>query len=260
MIAIISDIHANLEALEAVLREIRAERIDTIVCLGDIVGYNADPAACIGLLRDAGAICVAGNHDRAVTGQIMTEGFNPLAARAVDWTRSRLTADDIGWLAALPLKATVQDRLIAVHGALHPDVGCELVRLDTDEKRQLSFEALAAHPSSIRLCAFGHTHRLGIYEMRGGAVTTHEGQSAALREGSLHLVNPGTVGQPRTSDRRASYLVLDPDAATISVRRVRYNASPALAKTRKAGLAPRFSRLPEPVRKPLRRIYRAIVG
>ena len=96
MIAIISDIHANLEALEAVLREIRAERIGTIVCLGDIVGYNADPAACIGLLRDAGAICVAGNHDRAVTGQITTEGFNPLAARAVDWTRSRLTADDIG--------------------------------------------------------------------------------------------------------------------------------------------------------------------
>jgi predicted phosphodiesterase len=260
MIAIISDIHANLEALEAVLRDIRAEWIDTIVCLGDIVGYNADPAACIGLLRDVGAICVAGNHDRAVTGQITTEGFNPLAARAVDWTRSRLTADDIGWLAALPLKAAVQDRLIAVHGALHPDIGCELVRLDTDEKRQLSFEALAAHPSGIRLCAFGHTHRLGIYEMRDGRMTTHEGQSAALREGSFHLVNPGTVGQPRTSDRRASYLVLDPDTATISVRRVRYNASPALAKTRKAGLAPRFSRLPEPVRKPLRRIYRAIVG
>jgi predicted phosphodiesterase len=260
MIAIISDIHANLEALEAVLREIRSERIGTIVCLGDIVGYNADPAACIELLRDAGAICVAGNHDRAVTGQITTEGFNPLAARAVDWTRSRLTADDIGWLAALPLKAMIQDRLIAVHGALHPDVGCELVRLDTDEKRQLSFESLAVHPSGIRLCAFGHTHRLSIYEMRGGRMTTHEGQSAALREGSFHLVNPGTVGQPRTSDRRASYLVLDPDAATISVRRVRYDASPALAKTRKAGLAPRFSRLPEPVRKPLRRIYRAIIG
>jgi predicted phosphodiesterase len=262
MIAIISDIHANLEALEAVLREIRSERIGTIVCLGDIVGYNADPSACIGLLRDAGAVCIAGNHDRAVTGQITTEGFNPLAVRAVDWTRPRLTADEVEWLAALPLKATVQDRLIAVHGALHPDVGCELVRLDTDEKRQLSFEALAAHPSGVRLCAFGHTHRLGIYEMRDGAVTAHhhQGDKAMIREGSLYLVNPGTVGQPRTSDRRASYLVLDPDAGTISIRRIRYDASPALAKTRKAGLAPRLSRLPEPVRKPLRRIYRAIVG
>jgi diadenosine tetraphosphatase ApaH/serine/threonine PP2A family protein phosphatase len=96
--------------------------------------------------------------------------------------------------------------------------------------------------------------------MRDGTVTAHEGRSAVIRKGSLYLVNPGTVGQPRTSDRRASYLVLDPDVGTISVRRVRYDASPALAKTRKAGLAPRLSRLPEPVRKPLRRIYRTIVG
>jgi predicted phosphodiesterase len=260
MIAIISDVHANLEALEAVLRSIGSEGIGTIVCLGDIVGYNADPAACIGLLRDAGALCVAGNHDRAVTGQITTEGFNPLAARAVDWTRSRLTAKDIDWLAALPLKTAVQDRLIAVHGALHPDVGCELVRLDTDERRRLSFEALAAHPSGIGICAFGHTHRLGIYEMRESAITRHEEELAALRQGSIYLVNPGTVGQPRTSDRRASYLVLDPDAGTIRVRRVPYDTSRALAKTRKAGLAPRLSRIPKPIRKPLRRIYKAIVG
>src|SRR5689334_2156094 len=109
MIAIISDIHANLEALEAVLGEIRRERIDTIVCLGDIVGYNADPSGCISRLREAHALCIAGNHDRAVTGQIPTEGFNPLAARAVDWTRARLTPDELEWLAALPLKAVVQD-------------------------------------------------------------------------------------------------------------------------------------------------------
>jgi predicted phosphodiesterase len=260
MIAIISDIHANLEALEAVLGEIRREQIGTIVCLGDIVGYNADPAACILLLRKAGAICIAGNHDRAVTGQITTEGFNPLAARAVEWTRSRLSPDDLDWVAALPLKSTIQDRLVAVHGALHPDVGCELVRLNTDEKRQLSFEALAAYPPSVRICAFGHTHRLGIYEMRDGTMTTHETESATIRDGSLYLVNPGTVGQPRTADRRPSYLVFDPDAGTIGARRVRYNASPALAKTRKAGLAPRFSRLPDSIRTPLRRVYRAVVG
>ncbi len=174
MIAIISDIHANLEALEAVLGEISRERIGAIVCLGDIVGYNADPAACIRLLRDAGATCIAGNHDRAVTGQITTEGFNPLAARAVEWTRSKLSPEELEWLAALPLKATIQHRLVAVHGALHPDVGCEIVRLDTDEKRQLSFEALAAYPSGVRICAFGHTHRPGIYEMRDGTMTTHE--------------------------------------------------------------------------------------
>lgn len=257
MIAIISDIHANLEALEAVLREIRSERIGTIVCLGDVVGYNADPSACIRLLRDAGALCVAGNHDRAVTGQITTVGFNPLAASAVAWTQSRLSAGEIGWLAALPLKAAVGDRLIAVHGALHPDVGCEFVRLDSDEKRQLSFEALAE--SGIRLCAFGHTHRLCLHERRDGTVTSHQ-EACRLQERSLYLVNPGTVGQSRTLDHRASYLVFDPDAGTISVRRVGYDAASTLAKTRRAGLAPRLSRLPEPIRKPLRRIYRAIVG
>jgi predicted phosphodiesterase len=260
MIAVISDIHANLEALEAVLGEIRRERIGTIVCLGDIVGYNADPAACIRLLRDAGAACIAGNHDRAVTGQITTEGFNPLAARAVEWTRTRLSPEELDWLTALPLKATIQHRLVVVHGALHPEEGCELVRLDTDGKRQLSFEALAAHPSGARICAFGHTHRPGIYEMRDGTMTKHGEESATIRDGSLYLVNPGSVGQPRTADRRASYIVLDLDTGTISLRRVRYDASQALAKTRKAGLAPRFSRLPDPIRKPLRRLYRAIVG
>ncbi|MGF7210023.1 putative phosphodiesterase [Skermanella aerolata] len=260
MIAVISDIHANLEALEAVLAEIRRERIGTIVCLGDIVGYNADPSECIRRLRNAEAVCIAGNHDRAVTGQITTEGFNPLAARAVDWTRDRLTPDELNWLAALPLKTVIDDRLVAVHGALHPDVGCELVRLNTDEKRLLSFQALAAHPSGVRICAFGHTHRIGVYEMRDGAVTAHEDRTVRLRDDSFYLVNPGTVGQPRTSDRRPSYLVLDPDAGTIGLRRVRYDASKALTKTRKAGLAPRFSRLPEPIRTPLRRVYKAIVG
>jgi predicted phosphodiesterase len=260
MIAVISDIHANLEALEAVLGEISRERIGAIVCLGDIVGYNADPSACIRLLRDTGATCIAGNHDRAVTGQITTEGFNPLAARAVEWTRSNLSPEELEWLAALPLKATIQHRLVVVHGALHPDVGCEIVRLDTDEKRRLSFEALAAYPSGARICAFGHTHRSGIYEMRDGTMTTHGGDSATIRDGSLYLVNPGTVGQPRTSDRRPSYIVLDLDTGAVSLRRVSYDASRALAKTREAGLAPRFSRLPDPIRKPLRRIYHAITG
>ncbi|MBF5096114.1 metallophosphoesterase, partial [Azospirillum sp. INR13] len=89
-IALISDIHANLEALQATFDAMRAEGVERIVCLGDIVGYNTDAAACIALLRQAGAVCIAGNHDRAVTGAIGTEGFSGPAARAVDWTRRRL--------------------------------------------------------------------------------------------------------------------------------------------------------------------------
>lgn len=264
MIAVISDIHANLEALEATLAAIRAERVGRILCLGDIVGYNADPAACIRLLREAGAICVAGNHDRAVTGQITTEGFNPLATRAVEWTRMQLGDGDLGWLSRLPLKLDLAETegpgMVAVHGALHPETGCELVRLDNDDRRALSFAALQAHPSGARICAFGHTHRVGIFEKQEGAVTAHQGDSATIRDGALYLVNPGTVGQPRTSDRRASFMLIDPAARTIRVRRVPYDYGRLMAKTRKAGLAARLSRVPEPLRGPIRRIYHFIRG
>ena len=264
MIAVISDIHANLEALDATLDAIRAERVGRILCLGDIVGYNADPAGCIDLLREAGAVCVAGNHDRAVTGQITTEGFNPLAARAVEWTRTQLGPGDVDWLRRLPLKLDLAGEdgpgIVAVHGALHPETGCELVRLDTDDKRALSFEALERHPSRAGIGAFGHTHRIGIFEMRDGAMTAHQDDGVAIRDGSYYLVNPGTVGQPRTSDRRASFMLIDPAARTVQLRRVPYDYRAAMAKTRKAGLAARLSRVPEPLRGPIRRIYHALRG
>src|SRR5215471_7515284 len=98
-LAIISDIHANMEALRATLQHVSAQTVERIVCLGDIVGYNANPAECISLLRASDVLCIAGNHDRAVTGQITTEGFSHAAARAVSWTRQRLGSDAIKFLA-----------------------------------------------------------------------------------------------------------------------------------------------------------------
>ena len=253
-IAILSDIHANLEALQAVASAIAEEQVDRVVCLGDIVGYNADPDACVDLLFRLDPAVVAGNHDRAVTGQITTEGFSRTAARAVAWTRARLPAETLDFLAGLPLRATIGGELVAVHGALHPETGCETVRLDTDERRRLSFEALAAHPSGIRVCAFGHTHRLGIYESSDGAMRSLGGDGEVpLRGDALYLVNPGTVGQPRTADRRATYLVLDTDRRSVAPRSVPYDAAAALRKARAAGLLPRFSFVPAPVRASLKR-------
>jgi predicted phosphodiesterase len=253
-IAILSDIHANLEALQAVALAIAGEPVDRVVCLGDIVGYNADPAECVDLLLRLDPVCVAGNHDRAVTGQITTDGFSRTAARAVAWTRARLPAETLDLLATLPLRATVGDELVAVHGALHPETSCETVRLDTDERRRLSFKALAVHPSGTRVCAFGHTHRLGIYEFRNGATRNHGGEDEVILRGdSLYLVNPGTVGQPRTADRRATYLLLDTDCRSVLPRRVPYDAAAALRKTRAAGLLPRFSFVPAPIRASLKR-------
>ena len=119
-LALISDIHANLEALEATFYDIADRSIDRIVCLGDIVGYNSDAAACIALIRGADCVCVAGNHDLAVCGRITTRKFSSAAARAVAWTRQQLSADDLDFLENLPLKANIGNRIIAVHGALHP--------------------------------------------------------------------------------------------------------------------------------------------
>jgi predicted phosphodiesterase len=257
-LAILSDIHANIEALQATARALSAEPVDEIVCLGDIVGYNADPEPCVALLRELGATSVAGNHDRAVCGQITTEGFSPIAARAAAWTQMRLAPDALEYLSRLPLKARVGSDLLVVHGALHPEVGCETVRLDTDEARALSFEALVRHPSGIRICAFGHTHRLGVYELRDGVVRSRDTEEVALRDDAVYLVNPGTVGQPRSADTRATYMVLDTDRRSLAVRRVAYDHRIPLAKTRKAGLAPPFSFLPEPVRSSLKQGARAL--
>ncbi|WP_372399234.1 metallophosphoesterase family protein [Azospirillum sp. HJ39] len=258
-IALISDIHANLEALRATLDAIAAQGVDRIVCLGDIVGYNTDAAACIALLRQAGAVCIAGNHDRAVSGAIDTAGFSGPAARAVAWTRSRLDEDSLAFLSALPLTAAVDGALVAVHGALHPKKGQELVRLDDDTKRALSLRALGSHPSGAQVCAFGHTHRAGLWEWRDGAVhrIPLDG-GAVLRPDGLYLLNPGTVGEPRGADSRASFACFDTDARQVALHRVSYPRRTALAKTRRAGLAPRFAAVPAPLRMRLIGILRTL--
>lgn len=259
-LAVVSDIHANAPALAAVLGAIAAEKVDRIVCLGDVAGYNTEPGRCVRLLREAGALCIAGNHDRAVIGAIGTAGFSDQAQRAVAWTQPRLEEATRAFLADLPMKLAVDGVLVAVHGALHPDVGCELVRLDDDGKRALSFDALAAHPSGARVCAFGHTHRAGVWERCDGAIRFLEGETIALRPDALYLINPGSVGEPRGDDQRASFLLFDSQAASVRFRRVAYDRSSVLARTREAGLMapPRLAWLPAPLRSGLIGLVRRI--
>ncbi len=239
-LALISDIHANLEALEATLADIGSQAVDRIVCLGDIVGYNTRPAECLALMRRENIECIAGNHDLAVCGLITTRDFSKTAKRAAEWTKTRLSADDLAFLRGLPLKAVISGELIAVHGALHPETGCESVRLDNDERRMLSFRALIAHPAGARICAFGHTHRAGVYELRDGIATLRPETEIALRGDAYYLINPGTLGEPRSRDHRATYMVLDLAQRTVTLRHVDYDASLPFVATRAAGLAPRF--------------------
>jgi predicted phosphodiesterase len=256
-LALLSDIHANIEALGATLDDAAARGADRIVCLGDIVGYNTDPDACVALLRTHDPVCVAGNHDRAVAGLIPTTRFSPVAAKAVAWTQARISAATRDFLAGLPLKAKFDDKLVLVHGALHAEEDCDLVRLDTDARLALSFAALAAHPSGARVCAFGHTHRAGFHEWRDGIVRAVDADMVELRPDAHYLVNPGTVGQPRATDRDARYMIFDTVRQTITRHGAPYDLAAAMAKTRRAGLAPPLAFLPRPLRATLARGVRA---
>ncbi len=257
-LALISDIHANLEALQATLADIASCAVDRIVCLGDIVGYNTKPAECIALVRQAGTLCVAGNHDLAACGRISTEHFGNTAARAIDWTKRRLAQTDLDFLCCLPLKAEIAGQLIAVHGALYPQAGYATARLDNDERRMQSFRALMADRSGARICAFGHTHHAAIYELRHDRTALRAEQAVQLRDDAYYLLNPGSVGAPRSRDRRASYMIVDLDRRMATLRAVAYDDAAAFAATRRAGLAPAFAFIPAPVREPLGLTLRAL--
>jgi predicted phosphodiesterase len=256
--AIIADIHANLDGLQAVARSIAAERIDRVVCLGDIVGYHAEPSACLSLTRELDPTWVGGNHDRAVTGQIDLSGFSRMAAKAIEWTRDRLSAAEVGILGGMPLREEIDGAILAVHGAWHPEVGCEWMSLDTDEKRRRTFDAVGAHPSGARICAVGHTHVLGIHSFDGKEIRKIVADDLILDMNQYYLINPGTIGEPRSSDHRATYMIYDSDASHLSVRRVAYDFLSTLRKTAAAGLRPLspVNRLPRPIRAAIKRYTR----
>jgi diadenosine tetraphosphatase ApaH/serine/threonine PP2A family protein phosphatase len=177
-----------------------------------------------------------------------TKDFSNTAARAVAWTRQQLGADDLAFLAGLPLKAGVGRELVVVHGGLYPASACATVRLDNEERRMQTFRALIADPSGAHLCAFGHTHRAAVYEFRDGQTALLPEDHIRLRNDAYYLLNPGTVGQPRAGDRRASYMILDLAARTLRLHRVAYDLSVPFAATRRAGLAPAFAFVPAPIR------------
>lgn len=259
-LALISEVHGNVEALQATLDGVAAYAADRIVCLGDIVGHNTQPRECIALLRDAGAVCVAGHLDRAVAGLIATEELSWAAARAVASTRKRLRKDEIAFLAGLPLKANIDNKLIAVHGALHLDAGSETTRLDTDARIAFSMAALISHPSGARICAFGHTREIAIYERRSGKTVLLPDDEIELRRDSYYLINPGAVGEPQGAGQRTSYMLLDLAQRTLSVHRLDYDADPPFVAADEAGLAPGAGFLPEPLRNAIGKGLGAVLG
>lgn len=229
---VISDIHANLEALEATLRS--AESWDHALVLGDLVGYGADPNAVVDRVRALpGATIIRGNHDKVGAGLESVEGFNQLARQAISWTASELTSSNRNWLAALPAGPVLVDEVAEIcHGA--PFDEDMYIFDDLDARR-----AVGAMKRPV--CLFGHTHVPAVFRSAAGDVRSigpprGERYCLSFDQGARYLVNCGAVGQPRDSDPRAAYGLLDTKAGTLVVSRVVYDVATAQAKILEAGL------------------------
>jgi diadenosine tetraphosphatase ApaH/serine/threonine PP2A family protein phosphatase len=232
--AIISDIHANLEALQAVLADARP-LADTFICLGDIVGYNPNPHECLRLVQDTCQLVIIGNHDQAAIGVRPYDDFNAYAAEAMDWTRKQLTVADQAYLQSLPLTARFGEVWLAAHGSPR----------DTDEylfhafQFQQIFDYLHQQMPEIRCCFIGHTHLPMVWQQ------TPDGRVSPLKMSSptieltpmcRYIVNPGSVGQPRYGEPAPSYVLLDDEALTVTFRFVTYDVNTTQEKIYDAGL------------------------
>jgi diadenosine tetraphosphatase ApaH/serine/threonine PP2A family protein phosphatase len=244
---ILSDIHANLEALNAVLSS--APSHDVVWNLGDVVGYGANPNEVIDRVRELGTVFVRGNHDRACSGLSGLEDFNPIASRAARWTQCVLTSEHTDWLRNLASGPIMPDgpQVSCVHGSLLDED--QYVLTVRDAWRPLQ----EAH---TRLNFFGHTHVQGGFATNGeewfrlspqyGSRDEAEEYELPLRESARYLLNPGSVGQPRDGDWRAAFAVYDDEAKTVTFYRVPYNVREAQSRILRAGLPDRLaSRLRE---------------
>ena len=260
--AILSDIHANLEALEAVLSKCNKIGVENYVCLGDIVGYNADPQKCVDIIRSLNPVgVVKGNHDEyASNGDEEMEGFNQHAKAAVLWTKSKLNEESLQWLASRPMRATIpQSGMTIVHATL-----------DTPEAWGYIFDIHhAADNFSYQftpICFCGHSHvpiafcKKPLAEMSEKPieeianwtrkrnesmiidnVDIEDSISITLKPGHKYLINVGSVGQPRNRDPRASFVVYDREHNTVTRYRIPYDIAKAQEKIRKAKLPERLA-------------------
>jgi predicted phosphodiesterase len=237
---IISDLHSNLEAVTAVLDEGERLGIQKYICLGDVVGYNANPKEVIDLLRDTvkPVAVIKGNHDEYVSQEAELIGFNPQAAQAVEWTREQLSLDDRQWLASLPYTKNLwQLKTTLVHATL-----------DSPEAWGYIFDKYYAENSfsyqRLPYCFIGHSHVPFAYEQIGGAkgvIQAGRYEEIRLNPNHKYLINVGSVGQPRDGDPRASFCSFDSDERIVRLHRIGYDIELTQKKIYEAGLPERLA-------------------
>ena len=231
--AILGDIHSNWEALSAVLEDAEANGVNAHICVGDIVGYNADPSACLEKVRELCIAVVRGNHDHYVSHDECLEDFHPLAANVIDWTRRQLTREQIQYLRNLRLTQMV-DGFTIVHSTL-----------DMPEKWGYVLDTLDAEANfnyqSSSVCFHGHTHVPVVFE-RQGRVIRSSFTTYRTTLGRKCFVNTGSVGQPRDGDPRASYIIYEPAQRRLELRRIPYDIVATQRKIAEAGLPDRLAK------------------
>jgi len=217
-LALISDIHANLEALTAVLDHCQSQGAERIICLGDVIGYGANPVECLELVSKQCDLTLMGNHEYAALGLVSTQSYNEVARTATEWTRNMLDDHDLELLADLPMEHS-QDDMFFVHSSpFEPDRWHYIV---SPESALLAFQHLEE-----QICFFGHSHVPMVFEENPrGLPYCYPGESFVIKPEKRYLVNTGSVGQPRDNDPRASYVMVDTEAREVLFHRLAYDIS-----------------------------------
>lgn len=227
---IVSDIHSNLEAFNAVIDTFPDKKEKKILCCGDIVGYGANPDECVEKIISLNAITVMGNHDAACAGKLDSYYFNPNAQEAVYWTEEFISDKYKDYLKGLPYTYE-SPAFTLVHGTLHNYN--DFIYMNNKDEAKATFNIL-----KTKLCFLGHSHIPGIFEIDGENISYAKGsgEKVFLKTGARYIINVGSVGQPRDGDNRASYCVYDEDEGSILLKRVDYDIKTAQMKIREAGL------------------------
>ncbi|MBR1837667.1 MAG: metallophosphoesterase family protein [Kiritimatiellae bacterium] len=233
-IAVLGDIHANLDALQAVLADAKACGATEYLCVGDVVGYNACPNECCEIVRSLGAPTVCGNHDHYSAFGESLEEFSPLAAVMVKWTRETLSAENAEWLRSLPFTEVVPGGITLVHATLDDPEAWGYVFDDLDAETSISYQ-------KTQICFHGHTHVPVAFEMHHGRVSRLAPGTFRLEAGRKYFLNTGSVGQPRDGDPRASYCLYSPGERRVEYRRLEYDVPAAQRRIDLAGLPPRLA-------------------
>jgi len=226
--AIFADIHANLEAYEAVLKDLKKEENLQYFCVGDIIGYGADPVRSIEITRKLNCVSIGGNHEWAVLGHMNIDYFNPCAKQAVLWTKNALKKDDIDYLKTLKLTYENKDFTL-VHGTLSAPEEFHYV-LDIFQAYKMM------QMMNTNISFIGHSHMAGIFVLDKNEPTYLKDTKVKIEKDKKYLINVGSVGQPRDGDWRAAFSLYDKDKGTIEIKRVEYDIKKAQKKILEAGL------------------------